>query len=119
MNKTDLLKAGEPRTKSVTIPEVGEVYIREITGEALDYIRGPGDMDERAMFARLVVVGVCGDDGKPLFARKDVNDVNAMKLSVLRSLAEAVQSHSGLIPEDTDELLGNSEPTTTDASGTD
>lgn len=108
----------------VTVPELGgEVRIRTLTGEDFDRARKSwqgkgGAVDENGLAARFVVVGVCDDEGKPLFTDRDLDAVNRLPSRVLMRLFRAVQDHNGLGQADAEEAVGNFAPTTPSGSGT-
>ena len=115
----DILKTGASGVHKVDVPGIGSVYVRDVTGEDMDYLRQRnGEDTENAILARHIIVGICDEDGKPLFGRNDLEKLNQRKLSTLRPLAEAVVQNSGMVPEDMKELLGNSATTTQSDSGT-
>jgi hypothetical protein len=121
LTRNDILNLGGQIPHKHHVPGFGEVYVKQVTGSDFDFVRhdNKGNLDQRGMFARLVVAGLCDEDGKPLFKRSDVAAVNDMPFGVLKTLSEIVQDHSGITDDDTDDALGNSEPTTPNDSGTD
>lgn len=114
--REDLLRPCDDLTP-VTVEGVGGVWVRQLTGADFDFVRGDGT-DDATLMARLVIAGVADESGSPVFGRRDVAVVTGMPLDRLRALAEAVQNHCGVVPEDMDELAGNSATTTTSGSGT-
>jgi len=84
------------------------VSIQEISGAALDYVRGSakgGGVNERGMMARLIIAGVVNEKGEQLFMPADEAKVNAMPFKVIQEMAEAVQEANGMsAPE---EVEGN------------
>lgn len=85
----------------------GEVYLRELTGDDLDYIRGGKVPDERAIMARIAVSVLCDADGKRLFKRNEDAQVNQSPLRHLRAISEEATKHCGLADEDVEEISGN------------
>ena len=120
LTKADLLQSEDDPAWTGDVPGVGTVSVREITGEDFEFIQGkPGsEPDKRELMARMVVAGLCDESGKPVFSRNETSAANKMKFRKLKALAEAVQNHSGITTEDTDEL-GNSQTTTRGGPGTD
>lgn len=121
LTKAELLNRDATPAWTGPLAGVGEVSVREISGDDFDYIQGkPGEgVDRRELMARMVVAGVCDETGKALFGRNETAAVNAMPFRKLKLLAGAVQDHGGITDEDVEDAEGNSRATTPDASGTD
>ena len=117
LTKQDLLATPDVWTGDV--PGVGSISLSQATGEDFDFIRGPGAViDERAMLARIAVCVLVDDEGKPMFKRGELAQANKIPFAKLKAIGGAAKEHCGISDQDTDELSGNSETTTTDDSGT-
>ena len=84
------------------IPELGgSVNIRGLTGSEWDSITSKrdksGEIEQRALAARFVAVGVVDDERKPVFAPGDVEGLNSLlPYGVLLRIANIVKKLSGL-----------------------
>ena len=102
LTKDGLLLASKTNLiQKISIEGIGTVCVRKLSyDDVMGYVRGETDEDERSIMVRLVIAGVCDEEGKPLFTKEDAAEVGAMDTNTVRKLAEAVQEHGGILPED-------------------
>lgn len=119
LSRDQILKADDLAIEQVEVPEWGgTVLVRGLTGEERDMyeqslVEGRGknaQMNLRNARAKLVVLCVVDEAGKPLFQRADVAVLGRKSAAALDRIFEAAKRLSGLSDSDVDELLGNSEP---------
>ena len=93
----------------------GEVCVRALTGAERDAFEAGcvvqrGKKTERNMAnlrARLVVLALCDEDGKRIFADSDAEAVGKLNASDLDKVFGVASRLSGLTEKDQEELLGN------------
>ena len=97
--------------KTVEIPEMGEVCIRQMTGAERERmensIQKAAKDDESTIRALYAIALVCDQEGKPVFAPSDVELVNSLPWQALAVIRQAGDVYNALRPEDYQELAKN------------
>ncbi len=116
LSREQILGAQDTQQETVPVPEWGgEVIVRGLTGTQRDAFeesmytgRGKDRKENFAnLRARLTVLCIVGEDGKPLFSVKDVEALGNKSAAALDRVFEACQRLSGLAKKDVDEIAGN------------
>lgn len=101
----------------VETKSMGKVHIRQVSGEDVDYVYN-GEQSEFRHMARLIVVGICSEYGERVFSPDDFDQIMKQPAWKLRELSDAVAEKSGFLSDVKEDVLGNSETTTPNDSGT-
>jgi len=115
-NKQELLDAvaGMPRVKSIQVPGVGEMCVRQISeADADDLYEEESNAIRRNKF---IVLAVCDQDGKRLFTDDDLDTIAEWPLSVKVAIWTKGGRFNGLIPSDEDEGKAKNPETTQSGS---
>ncbi len=120
-SKADLLNLSKAVDR-VTVEEVGDVCLRQVSYEEFAQMRrladnaGDGADDELAL--RMIAATLCDDTGSRLFDN-GIEEVRQLPTSTVMRLLEPVRKACGLdiLDLDEDELLGKSETTAKSAGG--
>jgi hypothetical protein len=120
LNRESILRAKDLVSELVAVPEWGgDVRVRGLMGwERDDYESSCFPVDDKGrrrenfanMRARLVVLCVVDDEGRPLFQRSDVGDLATKSAAALDRLYTVASRLSGLSAKDMEDLEKNSEP---------
>jgi len=104
LTKEQILAARPVPTKTISVPEWGgEVLIRPLTAAE------KGRIDDRypegkqfEMRAHIVVLGVCDEDGKPLFTMDNIKRLNEQAIGAIERVAAEIMKFSYFTLEDVD-----------------
>ena len=125
LTKDDIFKADDLPTEDMDIPEWGgTLTVRTLTGTERDEwesavsnaTRGKRT-NTRGIKVRLIQLAVLNGDGKLMFTEADLPELNKKSASVIDRVFQVAQHLSGLLPEDVEEMAGNSGTATVAASG--
>jgi hypothetical protein len=106
------LKGG--RTEEVYVPELGgKLLVAAISAGARDVfdltsLGLPEDERRHNFRARLLVMTLIGDDGKPLYTTEDIPALSSIEARVIDPLVEVAMRLNGLSESDRETLEGNS-----------
>jgi hypothetical protein len=120
LNRDAILRAKDLDSEVVPVPEWGgAVRVRGLMAwERDDYEASCFPIDDKGkrrenfanMRARLVVLCVVDDEGRPVFQRSDVGDLASKSAAALDRLYTVASRLSGLSARDVEDLEKNSEP---------
>lgn len=113
------LATQQTHREAVKIPNMGEVYIRVMTGaEAMAYSMEGGTMDGQPglLSASLLVYTVCDSDGQPLFTKEDIPTLANLPFPVYQTLVKTAQRLNAL-DITLEDVEKNSVPHTRNGSG--
>lgn len=123
LSAADILAADDREMREIVVPEWnGKVYLRTISGaerdrfEAESFRQDQPNLDN--LRARYLALTLVGEDGKPLFDRKQVTKLGEKSASVLDRLFTEAARMNAMSRSDVDTLLGNSEGDLDDSSRT-
>lgn len=105
MTKDELMRAASANEPTKVETSIGTVYVRQATGADYDFIRrGPGGVgDDTQLAERLIVCCLCGEDGMPIFDRKDVDSISrTWTVKAIEAVARAVRDHCGAFDSGSD-----------------
>ena len=123
LNKETLLAKRARNVARVVLPS-GHVFVRELYGNEFDALTKRlqdkrGNVSQLGLAARMAVACICDEDGEALFVDGDEAKLNeALPVAQLLKVTKAASALNGLDEADEAELLGNSETTTPNGSGT-
>jgi hypothetical protein len=126
LSKADFLAGARVRVKPVSVPELGDVFIRSLPSEERDAweasVVGDGGAKKnlRNLRARLVARVLCDEKGTPWFADADKGAAELAPLdsAAIDFLFEEARKHSRMRREDVEEVEKNSASAPNAASGT-
>jgi hypothetical protein len=126
LSREDILRANDLERELVSVPQWGgEVYVRVMTGAERDrYERSllalDGDRAPVQQFrAHLLALCLCDEYGGRLFDIQEISMLNDKSWVVMDRLYEVAQRLNKTTADAVETLLGNSETTLHDASGSD
>lgn len=128
LTRDDILNASDLKTEKIEVPEWGgHVYIRGLTGAERDAfesgmvsMRGRHrDVNLENIRARLVALVTVDEDGKRIFADKDIALLGSKSATALDRVFSAARRLSGLTEEDVNELAEGLENDPFDDSASD
>lgn len=109
LSRDDILAAEDSSTVCVAVPEWGgDVLVGTITGSQRDTFESAmagGKMSN--IRARLVALACRDDDGKRLFADKDVVALGEKNAAALDRVFTAALKHNAFSADDVEEIAGN------------
>lgn len=121
LTKEQILRVKDIETRKVNVPEWGgDVMVRGMTGierdqfeaKILDQSGKKTKVNLQNARARLVSITVVDDDGNRLFSENEIVLLGTKSATALSRVYDVAASLSGISDEDIEELLGNSEATT-------
>lgn len=121
LTKEEILRVKDIETRKVNVPEWGgDVMVRGMTGierdqfeaKILDQSGKKTKVNLQNARARLVSITVVDDDGNRLFSENEIVLLGTKSAAALCRVYDVAASLSGISDEDIEELLGNSEATT-------
>lgn len=109
--RDDILSRDDIKRKTIPVPEwEAHITVRSMTGlERVKYFQRVQSNPED-MFAWLVVTCAEDTDGKPIFQKSDVSQVNGKSGAALQRIAEVATQLSGLDDDAEARAEKNSEP---------
>lgn len=122
LTREQILSKTQLRIQKVHIDEwEGDVYVRCLTGAERDQFeeaqlirqkdkkRGTTsfDLELTNVRARLVVLGVCDENGLRTFRDEDVDAISKLSSGALSYLYNVIASLSGITDEDVEDLIKN------------
>lgn len=118
LSKAEILKADGLKTATVSVPEWGgDIVIREMTGAQRDvwdtmmasrYNAKTGQITSmKGMRAKMIVLSVVDEDGKPMFNDKDLDVISEKSSVVLDRICEAIRDINGLTDDAVEDAEGN------------
>ncbi|MCS6297166.1 MAG: hypothetical protein H8K09_13100 [Nitrospira sp.] len=125
LNRQQILDSDDRRTERVAVPEWGgEVLIRGLSGTDRDEFEASlqvkngkkRDVNLRNVRAKLVVLCLVDETGKPLFSIEDIQRLGNKSAAALGRCFDRAKQLSGLGDEDIDELAKNSATDQSDVS---
>lgn len=126
LSREEILAADDLPCEQVRIEGWGgTVRIRTLSGTERDGFehlvqlarRGSNRVDLRGLKVKLLILTVCGEDRKPLFAETDAPALNAKSSRVIEELFQQAMILNGMTKEAVDEMAGNSDSDRNDSSG--
>lgn len=130
LNRDAILGANDRVIETVGVPEWGDtICVRAFTGTQRDEFeqscveaRAKGrkrglEIDARGIKIKAVISSVCDEAGNLLFTEADAEALNAKSAAAIERIYRVVQRISGLLPEDIEELAGNSASGLSESSG--
>ena len=111
LDRDAILSADDAQTERVAVPEWGgDVLVGTITGKQRDEFEasmasGGKSMDN--IRAKMVALSARGEDGKPLFTRKDAEQLGAKSAAALDRVFTAALKLNAFSNQDVDDLAGN------------
>lgn len=117
LTRDAILGASDIKTEDVKVPEWGGVVrVKGLTAAQRDVfesqamtMRGKDvSVNMAGIRALMASMAIIGDDGAPLFTKKDVDALGEKSGAALDRVFEAVTRLSGLSDDDVEELAGNS-----------
>lgn len=118
VTREQFLKGRPLKTKAVEIPDLGTVYVKELTGAERDRIDaaviGGNSVVGRAL---IVSLSACDDQGRRLFTEADTAALGQLPHGWLDQIVEASSELNGFAPQDIERLEGNSDDGPSGASG--
>jgi len=125
LNREDIFAADDLKTENVPVTEWdGSVLVRGLTGEERDMFESESismkgkdvQVNHKNLRARLVALTVVNEDGSRMFSKEDAVELGKKSASALDKVFSVAQRLSGLSGEDVEQLVKNSEPTTSEDS---
>jgi len=130
--RDQILNADDKEIKEFSLPRVGKIYLRTITGKERDdfeksmyEMRGKDikfkDKALDNLKARFLVLCICEKDGTRAFsdAREDIESIGSLSARTVDFLFTEAQKMNALSEDDVQELLGNSEAAPQEDSNSD
>jgi hypothetical protein len=101
-DKAALFAALKPKAAEVTVDGVGAVRIAQLSVAEVEAIRKLTEKDEakKDLGLRFVIKAVVDEDGQPLFADSDLEDLRATSNTAMEALATEVLKHNGLLKDE-------------------
>lgn len=103
-SRNAILNAAKKRIKPLTVPDLGTVYIRRLSGLDVarlgDSYKGAEDRsieaNERAIQCRIVQLSLVDENGERLFGESELDQVGELDKDVLDLITTSVTEFSGL-----------------------
>lgn len=124
LTAAEILAAEDVRLEKVSVPEWnGDVYIRNLTGRALDAYQfslanDKGELDFTDRRAKLLARCLCDEKGKRLFNEQQIEALSGKSSDVLVRLFDIAEKHNKLDKESREAIAKNSAATSDSASPT-
>lgn len=124
LTAAEILAAEDVRLEKVSVPEWnGDVYVRNLTGRALDAYQfsladDKGELDFTDRRAKLLARCLCDDKGKRLFNEQQIEALSGKSADVLVRLFDIAEKHNKLDKESREAIAKNSAATSDSASPT-
>lgn len=124
LTAAEILAAEDVRLEKVSVPEwKGDVYVRNLTGRALDAYQfsladDKGELDFTDRRAKLLARCLCDDKGKRLFNEQQIEVLSGKSADVLVRLFDIAEKHNKLDKESREAIAKNSAATSDSASPT-
>ena len=121
LTKEQILRVKDIETRTVNVPEWGgDVLVRGMTGierdafeaKILDQSGKKTKVNLQNARARLVSITVVDEEGNRLFTENEIVLLGTKSATALSRVYDVAASLSGISDDDIEELLGNSEATT-------
>lgn len=121
LTKEQILRVKDIETRTVNVPEWGgDVMVRGMTGierdqfeaKILDQSGKKTKVNLQNARARLVSISVVDEEGNRLFTENEIVLLGTKSATALSRVYDVAASLSGISDDDIEELLGNSEATT-------
>jgi len=118
LTREQILQVQDHPTEVVPVEEWGgEVTVRTISGREKDvfeadiaaFKNGKPTYNLRDFRAKLCALVLVGDDGKPLFSRRDVDALSQKFAAALDRVVEVAKRLNGFSDSDVEDLAKNSE----------
>lgn len=108
MSLSNLLSPSTRRTETITLPEVGEVKLRELDGEQWErfqmdvFQRGEAESAHPRFRALLTTYTIVDDNGNPVFGPDAADAIAQQPTRIVKPLYEAVIRVNGMSREDSE-----------------
>lgn len=125
LTKEQILRVKDIETRTVNVPEWGgDVLVRSLSATERDYFEsklvdqsgGKVRANLQNIKARLASMAIVDEEGNRVFSEQEIAILGTKSAAALNRISEAITDMSGISKKDMDELAGNSEAMTSDAS---
>ena len=125
LTKDDILAAQDCRIEQVSVPEWGgHVFVRMMTGAERDSFetawtsaKSGGQVGLANFRARMAVLTLSDEAGKPLFSERDILALSAKSAAALDRVMDVAMRLNRMGDKDVEDLVGNSEAAPSGGSG--
>lgn len=109
LTREQFLSGPKPTLEEVQCPALGgSVFVRGLSVGELDAFEAEStDADRRHLRARIAVVSVCDQDGKPLLTKQDVPALSTLAAHALAPIVDASTRLNKLSEEAVEDLAKN------------